>query len=443
MSRHDEISPKLPVREKSGPERRRMATGCASSSKIARLMARLFVYALLLLTLSLPVSAQDQEPATRAELLARMREQKSHNLQPNKPKGIEHALLYIEEHRIIDRLSIADGWYPRIGGLTTGGGFAGGAGYRRHLFHDQFLFNTSAAISMKGYKEIDGDASLPGLLNGRLEIGGNVNWRDYPQEDFFGIGGDSIAANRTNYALESTSTSGRVAFKPTPWFRVGSEIGYVSPSISSGTDPRFPTTEAIFTDADAPGLIDQPSFLYKNLFFQIDYRDQPGNPRSGGLWQATYGSWDDRDLDQFDFGRFDAEAAHFFPIFDKKRVFAVHMGVSYVNNDPGHRVPFYYLPYIGGANTLRGFKEFRFRDENVVFLNTEYRWEAFAGLDMALFFDMGEARANWEDIDFRDAKTSYGIGFRFNTYKSVFMRLDLGAGGGEGMQIFFKFGPAF
>jgi outer membrane protein assembly factor BamA len=395
------------------------------------------------LLLAAPASAQGPEPASRAELLAKIREEKAKNLQPPEPKGMERALLYIEEHRILDRLSIADGWYPRIGGLTTGGGFAGGAGYRRHLFHDQLFLNASAAISTKAYKEVVADASLPILLGGRLEVGGNVNWRDFPQEDFFGIGNDSAVANRTNYSLETTGVSGRVALKPLRWLRVGSEVGYVSPTIGPGTDPRFPSIEAMFTDAVAAGLSDQPTFLYKNLFVQVDFRDQPGNPRSGGLWQATYGAWNDRELNQFDFGRFDAEAAHFFPIFDKKRVFAVRVGLSYVNNDPDNRVPFYFLPYIGGSNTVRGFKEFRFRDENVIFMNAEYRWEAFAGLDMALFFDAGEVRPDWEQIDLQELKTSYGIGFRFNTYKSVFMRLDIGAGGGEGTQIFFKFGPAF
>ncbi len=118
------------------------------------------------------------------------------------------------------------------------------------------------------------------------------------------------------------------------------------------------------------------------------------------------------------------------------------MGVSFVNNEPGDRVPFYFMPYIGGSDTVRGFKEFRFRDENVIFMNAEYRWEAFSGLDMALFFDIGEVSNRWESIDLRDAKKSYGVGFRFNNFKSVFMRFDVSVGG-EGTQIFFKFGPAF
>lgn len=405
-------------------------------------MAAFIVALLTCLVLALPAGAQDPEPGTRAELLSRLREEKAQNLQPPRPKGIERALLYLEEHRILERLTIADGWYPRIGGLTTGGGFAGGAGYRKHLFGDHLFLNGSAAISTKAYKQAIGHISYPTIWNNRIEIGSNVRWQDYPQEDFFGIGNFSSEENRTNYALESTDISGYAALRPLRWLRIGGEVGHFAPEIGRGTDPRFPSTEERFTDLQAPGLAEQPDFLYKTLFVEIDYRDQPGNPRSGGLWRAKYGAWDDRGNDMFDFGRLDAEAAHFFPIFDKKRVFALRLGVSYVNNNPGNRVPFYFLPYIGGSDTVRGFKEFRFRDENVIFLNAEYRWEAFSGLDMALFFDAGEVREDWEDIDFNDAKTSYGIGFRFNTFRSVFMRLDIGTGG-EGTQIFFKFGPAF
>jgi hypothetical protein len=404
-------------------------------------MTRLFV-AIVCGLLAVPASAQEPEAASREELLAKIREQKARALQPYKPKGIEKTLLYIEEHRIIERLTIADGWYPRIGGLTTGGGFAGGAGYRKHLFDDQLFLNASAAISMKAYKQVVAHASYPSLFNGWLEVGGNFRWNDFPQEDFFGIGDDSLAESRTNYSLESTDVSGVAALRPFRWLRVGGEIGLLSPTLSEGTDPRFPSTTELFTDENAPGLRDQPTFLYKNIFVEVDYRDQPGNPRSGGLFRAKYGAWNDRDMNEFDFGRFDAEAAHFFPIFDKKRVFAARVGLSYVNNDPGNRVPFYFLPYIGGSDTLRGFKEFRFRDENVIFMNAEYRWEAFSGLDMALFFDAGKVRPHWENIDLRELRTSYGVGFRFNTFKSVFMRLDIGTGG-EGTQIFFKFGPAF
>jgi hypothetical protein len=84
---------------------------------------------LLWCALGVPALAQDVEADSRAELLARLREQKAKALQPYEPKGIEKALLYLEEHRLIERLTIADGWYPIIGSLQTGAGLAGGVGY--------------------------------------------------------------------------------------------------------------------------------------------------------------------------------------------------------------------------------------------------------------------------------------------------------------------------
>jgi hypothetical protein len=35
------------------------------------------------------------------------------------------------------------------------------------------------------------------------------------------------------------------------------------------------------------------------------------------------------------------------------------------------------------------------------------------------------------------------MGFRFNTYKNVFLRFDVAGGGREGTRMFLKFGPAF
>jgi outer membrane protein assembly factor BamA len=124
-------------------------------------------------------------------------------------------------------------------------------------------------------------------------------------------------------------------------------------------------------------------------------------------------------------------------------VVAARLGLSYVNNETGHFVPFYFLPYIGGSDTLRGFHEFRFRDENTLFLNVEYRWRLVRFLEIAPFFDAGEVRADWEDIGPSELKTSYGVGFRAVVENRTVIRMDVGTGGGEGVRVFFKFGPSF
>ena len=106
-------------------------------------------------------------------------------------------------------------------------------------------------------------------------------------------------------------------------------------------------------------------------------------------------------------------------------------------------MPFYLQPTLGGSTTLRSVSDYRFRDNNLLYLNAEYRWEAFGGLDMALFTDFGKVAPEPGDLDLSDLEHAYGIGLRFNTYKTVFLRIDVGTGAGEGFRYFLKFSKAF
>ena len=101
---------------------------------------------------------------------------------------------------------------------------------------------------------------------------------------------------------------------------------------------------------------------------------------------ARYGDLDDLG---YDFSRFGGEVQHFVPIFDKKRVIAVRAAANHYEPRGGSTVPFYYMLPLGGTDSIRGFTDFRFRDLNAVLFNAEYRWEAFSGMDMALFYDVG------------------------------------------------------
>ena len=71
-------------------------------------------------------------------------------------------------------------------------------------------------------------------------------------------------------------------------------------------------------------------------------------------------------------------------------------------------------------------RNYRFYDDNHLIVNAEYRWEVFAGLDMAAFFDAGKAAPKTSQINFHDLKTAAGFGFRFNGADSIIMRLDFG-----------------
>jgi outer membrane protein assembly factor BamA len=110
--------------------------------------------------------------------------------------------------------------------------------------------------------------------------------------------------------------------------------------------------------------------------------------------------------------------------------------------DGGSRVPFYLQPTLGGSETLRGFREYRFRDRNLFYLSGEYRWEPVRAVELALFYDTGKVFADRSDFDFERLRKSVGIGLRFKTTRSVVFRIDA-ARSDEGSRIYFKFGPAF
>ncbi len=124
---------------------------------------------------------------------------------------------------------------------------------------------------------------------------------------------------------------------------------------------------------------------------------RPGRQRPRrGFYSLSWREYSDLDFDRYSFRAVDLAAQQFVPIFDKKRVFAVQGRLQSAATDDGagQIVPFYFKPTLGGSTSHRGFNDFRFRDDAVVNVNVEYRWEAFSGLDMALFSDWGTVAPN-------------------------------------------------
>ena len=111
--------------------------------------------------------------------------------------------------------------------------------------------------------------------------------------------------------------------------------------------------------------------------------------------------------------------------------------------DAGHDVPFYLQRTLGGPDDLRGFRQFRFRDQNFLLLQAEYRWEIFTAVDGAIFYDAGKVAPRLEDLDLRDLESDYGIGFRFGTRNGVFLRVEGAFGSSGGKHFILRFGHVF
>lgn len=96
--------------------------------------------------------------------------------------------------------------------------------------------------------------------------------------------------------------------------------------------------------------------------------------------------------------------------------------------------------YLGGSNTVRGYKELSFVGNKRVLTNIEYRLRIATDVHTVLFYDIGNVFDDQINLDLSEYKSGYGIGFRYVTGIAPF-RLDF-ARGNEWM-IHFGLGQMF
>jgi hypothetical protein len=390
---------------------------------------------------SRPIRAQ--EPETRAEQLRQRREEKSQRLEPPRVTGAERLLLALESGRLFERLlNPAEGWYPKVGNVTAGSGISFGPGYRRPgLFGGHVDASAFAAASFKQYWMLEGRMQLPRLAGERVMLDLHVQRYEFPEQDFFGLGPQSLRQNDVVYGLRNTVLGVSTGYTPVRWLSLTGTVDRLVPRISAPL-----VTGSIrqhFSDAEAPGLDVQPAFIRYGAAIEANHREPRGNPRRGGRYTVRYQSYDDLDLNQFSFDRVDVDLQHYVPFLNERRVFAFRAMASASGARDEGRVPFYFQQTLGGPDDLRGFRRFRFRDENMILLQAEYRWEIFTAVDGALFYDAGKVASRVDDLDFRNLESDYGIGFRFGTRNGVFLRVEGAFGSSGGKQFVMRFGHVF
>ncbi len=388
-------------------------------------------------------SAQSAAPsATRAEALDAQRAARELTLGVEHRNWLERTLFFVEEKRVFLRLNPPEGFYPRFGGVVIGSGVGAGAGYRRRPARGRVLLDASGAWTTRDYKMAQARVAVRPSAARPLEVSTGAVWYDFTQEDYFGLGGVTSLEDRVSFRLEGLDAFAEAEARKSGWLVLRGRLGLHRMTVDTGTDQRFPSVEDTFTEATAPGLRDALTLLYGHASTGVDTRDEPGNTRSGGFYNVSLGVFRDQGGDDFNFNRIDLTALHVIPIFDKKRGIALHASASRIDPVGTGRVPFYLMPTLGGAGSLRGYREFRFRDAAIVNLNAEYRWEAFSGLDLALFLDAGDVGPTWRSLVGAKLKTSWGGGLRFNNNRRVVMRIDI-AKGREGLQIWTTGRPIF
>ena len=381
------------------------------------------------------VGAQQPEPTTREAAVEQAQAEKAKDLHPFVPGKLEGLINRAEEI-----LNGVPRWHPFLENADYGGGVTIGAGYAHHV-SPYNMIDVRGSYTALGYKRFEAELTAPRLFHRRGALSVVGGWREATQAAFYGTGMNTSKADRTNFDFQQPYGSGTLTFWPTRRLLMlggGLELSRWSLRPGEGT---FPSVDTVYTPGTLPGLGTRTTYVHSQGTVGFDWRTSPGYSRRGGFYGVTLHDYTDRD-EKFGFRQIDYEAIQHFPILREAWVISLRGEAQTSYAKSNQQIPFFLLPYLGSGHTLRGFISHRFRDQNRILLQAEWRIMVNRFIDTAFFYDAGKVTARREDLDFDGLKSDYGFGMRFHGPFATPLRVEV-ARSTEGVRLVLSTTPIF
>jgi len=382
------------------------------------------------------VVAQEPEATTREEAIERAQAEKDKSLHPYVPGKVE-ALFTRAEDILVNGVPR---WHPFFDSADYGGGLTLGAGYAHHV-SPYNLLDVRGSYTILGYKRIEAELTAPRLFHRRGSLTLLGGWREATQGAFYGLGMGTSIDDRTDFDFRQPYGSATLTLWPTRrllMLRGGVELSRWSLRPAEG---QFPPVESVYTPATLPGIGTETTYLHSQGTAGLDWRTSPGYSRRGGFYGVTLHDYTDRD-ERFGFREIDYEVIQHVPILREAWVISLRGIARTTQSKTDQQVPFFMLPYVGSGSTLRGFTSHRFREQNGLTLQAEWRIMANRFLDTAVFYDTGKVAARRADLDFHGLKSDYGFGVRFHGPFATPLRVEV-ARSPEGLRLIVATHPIF
>jgi len=370
-------------------------------------------------------------------------------------KGIEDTAKCFKH--FYDKLTRSEGVRLVVGSVVPGSGMAAGIGYGKTEVSENWRlkFDSSARVSVKKYWEVDTNLRLTKSSNtfsgsggppGDLKIDLYALVKDMPRLDFFGIGPESKEQNRAVYHYREGVIGMDISKPVAPAFDIGGAFETILPRIQYIKNPTVRSVERVFSDANAPGIRRQPTYLHFVAFAGLHSAGQPESRMVN--YKFFYHFYDDVTEHRFSFRRFDADLDNKFP-FGKNEV-RIRGRLSFAETSDLQRVPFYLMQTLGGSNiqnddTLRGFRDYRFRDRDLGLLQLEYMRTVYGPINLIAFYDTGKVASSISHFSDGRLRHTYGFGMVVVPRRgdNVLFRFYVALGSGEGSHTYFGAGDLF
>lgn len=276
---------------------------------------------------------------------------------------------------------------------------------------------------------INGSIYFPGekfILNTQLSY-------SYFPDDFWGLGKIAPDSNKEHYSYKQYYVYLH------PQYLLGNKIflGLLY-EYQRLLDVQYPAAGLFVTE----NVAGRNGYHISGLGLSLTYdtRDNAFSPDKGVFMQFSFNHFDHLLASQFDYTNFVFDLRKFIRVY-RAQVLALQ-AFTFLNIGD---VPLRSLASIGGANSMRGYYDGRYRDKNKVVLQAEYRAPLFWKIGAVVFGDFGNVGDQLKDINFQYLKYSYGAGLRvaLNSAERLNLRLDYGIGTYFSHGFYLQLGEAF
>ncbi len=348
---------------------------------------------------------------------------------------------------LVVHLFTGPGLHPTAGIVVPESGAAAGLALNlewneKTPLYERFTANVEGRGSEEGFWAVG--TKMQALLPGFLEEGKSPRFTfsakhfDLPRLPYYGLGIGSSLASRALYGLTETEVVTNLDVPLPLGFTVAGELDglWFSPDASRLFDTQY-------NETSAPGFRAQPTYARPRV--SVAWKYPQDETLYGFSTSATvaYGFYGTLGGGPYSFGRLDTRWTVGVGL-DREQIFgAVYFTGRLVLSDPlaGNRVPFYLQPTLGGAdihdeNMLRSYRNYRFREPNLVAYEISYERRILDPLGIRVFYQLGKVGREPDDLGFDKLKSSAGLSATFRLGGATVFEISFAWGGGEGLRTY-------
>lgn len=253
-------------------------------------------------------------------------------------------------------------------------------------------------------------------------IEGNILFQNYPRL-YYGFGNDTPESAEEQYDYY------QFLFEPIFLKQMFARYLFIGGGVRLNHIYNTEFEENGLIDMTRPTGFDGSTTVGVEVASLYDSRNNILNADTGWYFETTYGIYDGIFGSTHDFQLFRYDLRHYFPLQNKtKDVFAFQTIGQFTRGD----IPFSEFSFFGSSEIMRGYREGRYVDRDMVALQVEYR-KSFNNtrFGAVAFAGVGNVYRNISDFQFNNVKPNYGIGLRYKIDKSENLNIRLDWGFGE------------